>query len=73
MINNRCKGCTTYVPIETDDQAPDDCSGFNFKGGCPCTKCIVKSMCIIMCDPYKSWYELIVCGWDEKQYYKKEE
>ena len=62
MINHLCKGCTTYFPIETDDHAPDDCSDFNDTGECPCTKCIVKSMCGVMCEPYEIWYETIVCG-----------
>jgi len=49
MINKKCEGCSgRFCDTRYND------------GSCPCTKCVVKSMCETfddMCSKYKIWIE----------------
>ena len=45
-----CEGC-----LDKDRQYPDDgteCIENNFDGSCPCTVCLVKTMCGLNCDAF---------------------
>jgi len=49
MIEPNCKGCS-------DVDSYGVCDKHNEDGGCPCTLCIIKSMCQGgCCDEYESW------------------
>jgi len=46
MKEPNCEGCT---------DAPWNCNKYNKDGSCPCTQCIVKTMCIDVCDKWNIW------------------
>ena len=49
---NYCKGCNEYHDT--------GCSFINHNrdGTCPCTECVVKTMCLVSCDSYDEWTNL---------------
>jgi len=51
---NYCEGCLTHIFIEDnmDIEKISECSfaDYNLNGECPCNLCIVKMMCIDVCD-----------------------
>jgi len=50
-----CKGCATYIGAgEYHDCAYAE---YNKKGACPCSKCVVKVMCVEPCDEYDEWIQ----------------
>lgn len=48
-IDNYCKGCNTYEYYNSNDACYVK---QNTDGSCPCTNCIVKPMCKLMCDAF---------------------
>ncbi len=48
-----CKGCYAYTRTE---RSPCSISGYNKKGECPCTTCIIKVMCNKTCDDF-FWFQ----------------
>lgn len=64
---NHCKGCLTYIEGDEDDPDAIYCSKVekNHDGSCPCTLCIIKSMCMETCDTryiysgeYREWNQI---------------
>ncbi len=51
---NYCVGCRDF----SADQVAAMCSEYNKDGNCPCTNCIVKTMCVASssCDDLGDWY-----------------
>jgi hypothetical protein len=52
---HNCKGCLVYVAPSRQEHPSVNCSMStqNKKdGNCPCTLCIVKTMCMDPCDSY---------------------
>ena len=52
-MSKHCKGCATYY----GPHGRGDCNfiKFNQEGACPCSLCIVKTMCVDQCDKYRVW------------------
>jgi len=53
-----CKGCATYIS-EDLDYVLCSRSSDNEDGNCPCSKCIVKSMCEEVCPPFNRWVYIL--------------
>jgi len=49
MTESNCGGCIDYERYHLT------CQKDNRDGNCPCTLCIVKSMCKEYCDDYFEW------------------
>ncbi len=47
-MNNPCRGCAAIDGIGS-------CDSFNENGECPCTECIVKTMCLETCEKLRDW------------------
>ena len=54
MENKYCEGCVDYIM-----RIPEglECIEHNKSGSCPCTECVVKTMCSgnDICRPFKLW------------------
>jgi len=59
---NNCKGCTTRENIGSPKYLAFGAAcpyiERNKDGACPCTKCIVKTMCHECCDPFQNFKEI---------------
>jgi len=59
MFEFHCKGCTTYKKEGTEDVdfSLIYCAdrSINIDGDCPCTRCVVKVMCLDPCDDYNDY------------------
>jgi hypothetical protein len=60
-MHESCKGCLTY------NKKDDKCIAFvpNLKGECPCSHCLVKTMCDDGCNKYDEYtdkYILVACS-----------
>ncbi len=53
MENKYCEGCVDY----TKEIAALECIEHNKSGSCPCTECVVKTMCSgdDICRTFKLW------------------
>jgi hypothetical protein len=55
MRNKECEGCKTFFKTINDIYI---CKGginaYRFTG-CPCTTCLVKMICVTMCDPWRNY------------------
>jgi len=53
---NNCRGCRTYM-LTLSDSSMVRCRylRFNYVAKCPCTNCIVKTMCDVDCDVFLSF------------------
>lgn len=54
MITDDCIGCKTY------DAKNKDCDLSEISGICPCSICLVKCICIVVCQEYLEY-----CDGDE--------
>jgi hypothetical protein len=54
---NHCKGCLTYIC----SSSTGGCGSIsnNTNGTCPCSKCIVKSVCEEVCKPFHGWVTIL--------------
>ncbi len=59
MNENKCKGCKSYRPYAVRGTCSTGLSQKLLNGECPCVKCLVKVMCIQVCDPFKEYVELV--------------
>lgn len=49
---NYCEGCCAYAFNDGDNMVYCYESKYNSEGECPCVKCIVKPMCLTICEDY---------------------
>ena len=52
---NYCEGCLAYTYSDGSEMVCCYESKYNINGECPCVKCIVKMMCLSICDDYKEF------------------
>ena len=59
-----CEGCSHYIYNADMANATVICNTFPIKDNkkCPCSICIVKSMCTTMCDEFKSYTYFKYCS-----------
>ncbi len=60
-MNESCKGCATYKYGAVDYEGGEKTChyhGYNDKGQCPCTECIVKVMCNVNCHAFAKFTDL---------------
>jgi len=50
-MHEHCKGCLSYNK-DTNKCGGITDSSSNLKGDCPCTNCLIKTMCTEGCDAY---------------------
>ncbi len=50
VLHDNCNGCDLPDDVEICDFFKD-----NFNGSCPCTCCLVKTMCNRACDDNYKW------------------
>ena len=48
-----CYGCA--VQFGAGEYHNCEFTTYNEDGSCPCTRCIVKTMCDVACDDYVNW------------------
>ena len=60
---NHCKGCLTYKSEDLNDVFCSRISD-NEDGNCPCSKCIIKSMCDEVCPQFNRWVSIL-----DKEFY----
>jgi len=65
--SQKCKGCRRRIESEaTSSIGKLYCVSFNIKdSNCPCSKCIVKTMCnpVNVCQEWSNWWYI---NWSEK-------
>jgi len=44
----KCFGCISLTE-------PGHCDKYNMEGACPCTLCVIKTMCSNVCNDYEKW------------------
>ncbi len=54
-MNNPCRGCAAIDGIGS-------CDSYNENGECPCTECIVKTMCLETCEKLRDWTSMLLGG-----------
>ena len=53
LTSHHCKGCIT--PDDGPDFDGCPYTEYNIEGACPCTICVVKTMCGDPCPEYEKW------------------
>ncbi len=55
-VNHHCEGCLDYHHVDIGNES--ECISENLEGDCPCTNCIVKTMCTTanICDTFRKCY-----------------
>jgi len=56
VMTDNCSGCT----VKRGD--PSGCMGYNGDSSCPCTLCVVKTMCHKQCKYWERWHYLKMKG-----------
>lgn len=58
-----CKGCNTYESSKNEDvEGPAVCNHIPFvkNAKCPCSTCLIKSMCLKPCDNHTQYIQWLI-------------